>query len=376
MSLKTPIYIAVINDIATDQRVQRVASTLSRSKNPITIIGRKLKDSPPVNNPCFKIKRFQFLVNKGFTFYAFYNIRLFLYLIFKKSGLILSNDMDTLPACFLASRLKKSKIVFDAHELFAEVPELQEKILVKRFWKGAEKILLPKLKYAYTVSSGLASEFYKDYGIKMEVVRNLPFRKQIDGIPPLDPPAIIYQGALNKGRGIEKVIKALLYLENIQFIIIGTGDIEDKLHELVKKTKVGDKVIFMGRKLPNEVKEITPTASLGISLEENLALNYYYALPNKVFDYIQAGVPVLCSGFPEMKKIVDDYGIGQATLEEDPEKLAVIIDKMIKNREFRNEWKKNLKIASNELCWEKEEIKLMKVYEKVGLVFDDPQSSF
>lgn len=366
-----PIYIAVINDIATDQRVQRVACTLAKSKNPIIIIGRKLKNSPQVSNTCFKIKRFSLVARRGFLFYALYNTRLFFYLIFKKGGLILSNDMDTLPACFLASKLKKSKLVFDAHELFAEVPELIEKMLVKRFWKVTEKILLPKLKYAYTVSPGLAGEFYKDYRINMEVVRNLPFRTILKEKVIMNPPAIIYQGALNRGRGIEKVIKALVFLKNVQFIIIGAGDIEDKLQELVEKVQVDDKVTFMGRKLPNEVKEITPGASLGISLEENLALNYYHSLPNKVFDYIQAEVPVLCSGFPEMKKIVDHYSIGQTTLEDDPGKLAVIIDEMINNQGLRKEWKKNLKVAANELCWENEENKLIKVYEKAGLNFDD-----
>jgi glycosyltransferase involved in cell wall biosynthesis len=176
---------------------------------------------------------------------------------------------------------------------------------------------------------------------------------------------IIYQGALNIGRGIENVISAMKYLDDAIFLIVGKGDITEKLMKIAENESVSDRVVFIGRVPIEELYFYTKCAHLGISLEENLGLNYYYALPNKIFDYIQAGVPVLVSDFPEMRKIVEEHKVGYCTLERDAKKLAIIISEILANEEEYTKLKERVKVAAQQLNWETEEKKLMEVFEKV-----------
>ena len=132
---------------------------------------------------------------------------------------------------------------------------------------------------------------------------------------------------------------------------------------------LGNRVEFMGRIPFGELSAYTRQAALGISLEENIGLNYYYALPNKLFDYIQAQIPVLVSDLPEMRRIVNEYAIGQVVRDRKPEFLARQVKEMMSSEAQRKKWKKNLHRAAAELCWENEVDKLRDVYREAGLVF-------
>jgi glycosyltransferase involved in cell wall biosynthesis len=327
--------------------------------NKVLLIGRKFSNSHSVNRD-YKIKRFSLLFNKGPLFYAEYNFRLFFLLLFSRADIYLANDLDTLYANYLASKIRGKVLVYDSHEYFTEVPELIGRNFVRNFWLRIEKRIIPKLKYAYTVCQSLSDEYYKKYNVKFSVLRNVPFKldKTIctnKKIFPVDKKIIIYQGALNIGRGIESVIKSIKFLENVNFVIIGDGDIREQLKDLVMSENVSEQVFFTGKIPLEELTEYTVSAHLGISLEENMGLNYFYSLPNKIFDYIQAGIPVLASDFPEMKRIIESYNVGVCTLERDPKKLAEIIKSMLFDESVRDIWKKNTIKAAAELCWENEE---------------------
>ncbi|MCK4750886.1 MAG: glycosyltransferase, partial [Bacteroidales bacterium] len=225
------------------------------------------------------------------------------------------------------------------------------------------------IKYSSTVSQSVANAYYEGYGIRMECIRNLPFcdRKEVrrqDILVSGPNRIIIYQGALNVGRGLERMIEAMQYLDAFHFQIFGDGDIAGQLVVLSKELKVEDRVEFMGRLPFQELKPYTRQASLGISLEEDMGLNYRYALPNKLFDYIQSRIPVLVSDLPEMRKVVEQYDIGQILRDTDPEMLAKQVKEMMESDELRMIWKKNLYKAASELCWEKEEEKFRMLYLK------------
>jgi glycosyltransferase involved in cell wall biosynthesis len=178
---------------------------------------------------------------------------------------------------------------------------------------------------------------------------------------------IIYQGALNVGRGLELMIQTMHFLEEVIFIIAGIGDIEMQLRDLVKQEGLEDKVEFKGRLLPDQLLPLTFSCDLGISLEEDLGLSYRYALPNKMFDYIQARVPILCSALPEMKRIVETYGVGIATRERQPEKLAAIVRYMLEERSS-GAWLDALEKAAGELCWENESKRYEEILERCGVI--------
>jgi len=363
-------YISVINDLATDQRVGRVAKLLVEQGFDVLCIGRRFKMSPGMGKQPFRVRRYRMLFSGGPLFYACFNVRLLITLLFlKRPALLISNDLDTLSANFLAGRIRRVPLIYDSHELFTQVPELINRRVVQSVWKGIESRLLPKLKYAVTVNYSIATIYRRLYGTRFRVVRNVPERIEYPFREEERPEKqmIIYQGALNVGRGLELMINVMQYLDNVLFVVAGTGDIEEDLIQKVVQMNLGDRVEFKGRLMPEELAPVTMLADLGVSLEEDLGLNYRYALPNKLFDYIQCRVPVLCSALPEMSRIVDSYGIGISTKERDPEKVAGIIRYMLKERSG-GAWMEALNRASHDLCWENESKVYIELLNECGVL--------
>ena len=359
------IYLAVTNDLITDNRVHKAASTLLKSGAIVTLIGRiKSANTPAIDRP-YNTKRFKLIFKQGPCFYIEYNIRLFLFLLFRRFDIIVANDLDTLLGSYLASKLKSKKLVYDSHEYFTEVPELVNRKFPKKVWKYLEKKILPKIKYAYTVSESIAKTYFKLYGVEMQVVRNVPYLNKISQekeIQKSNSKTILYQGSLNVGRGLEQMIDAMEFIDNAKFIIIGDGDITNQLKERIQSKKLENKIELRGRIPFEDLINETSKADLGIALEENLGLNYYYALPNKLFDYIQAGVPVLVSPFPEMQKIVNEYDIGTVYDHKTPQALADKINEIFDLENRYQKWKDNTVKAAKELCWENEEKILINIY--------------
>ncbi len=368
MKRKRKIIISVTNDLIADNRVKKTAGSLKSFGFEPLLVGRLLPGSLPLNEP-FSHKRFRLLFNKGFLFYACYNIRLFFFLLFQKADIFLANDLDSLPANYLAAKLRGKKLVYDSHEYFTEVPELINRKKVKRVWEEIERRILPKLKYTYTVCDSIAEIYNKKYGISMKVVRNIPPCKRAKvldkkgNLPiPQGQKVVLYQGAVNIGRGLEYAIKAMQYTQDVCLLIIGNGDIKPELKNLVSELALEEKVFFMDKMPGNELAAYTRQADIGISIEENMGLNYYYALPNKLFDYIRAEVPVLVSPLPEMAAIVRKYDIGSCIENHSPEHIAEKITSMLHERTRYAEYKSNLKKAGSELCWENEEKVLEEIF--------------
>lgn len=358
------VILSVINDLSTDQRVHKVASTLIKHNYDVTLVGRKLSKSLKIDRK-YKTFRMSLLFSKGPFFYVEYNLRLFFYLLFKKVDILVSNDLDTLLANYLVAIIRGKKIIYDSHEYFTEVPELKNRKFVKNIWLKIEKKIVPKLKSTYTVSEPIAKIYNEKYGTNFIVINNYPNFSELKAktnFSNTEKKVILYQGALNIGRGIELVIKSMKYIDNAIFVIIGDGDIAKLLKQIADSEGVSDKIRFFGR-IPFEKLSIyTNSADIGISLEEDTNLNYHFSLPNKLFDYIQAELPVLVSNLPEMKKIVQKYDIGLILTSRDIKDTAHVIQKMLNDSEKILEWKQNLKKASIELCWERQENLLLNIY--------------
>lgn len=364
---KKRIIVSVTNDLVSDNRVHKVCTSLVKMGFKVLLIGRRLPGSLPVEKRTYQTKRFRLLFKKGPLFYACYNFRLFLFLLFAKFNVLLSNDLDTLPANFLASKLKNKPLVYDSHEYFTEVPELVNRPAVQKTWEWLEKRTLPKLKYAYTVCDSIAEIYRQKYGTSFRVVRNFPMASQLKKDSPArsekNEKTVLYQGAINVHRGLEQAILAMKYLNHARLLIAGDGDIRVQLEKLVQQEKLENKVEFLGRLPISELAKITPTADLGLSVEEDVGLNYRFALPNKLFDYIQAEVPVLVTNLPEMAAIVTRYRIGEIAGSLEPEKLAAKINLALFDEAKRQKWKDNLKVAASELTWENEEKRLILIFE-------------
>ena len=302
---KNKIIVSVTNDLVADNRVHKVCTSLINMGFDILLIGRKLPKSLPLNIRDYQTKRFNLIFKTGALFYAEYNFRLFLFLLFAKFNVLLANDLDSLTANFLASKIKNKPLVYDSHEYFTEVPELINRPKTQRIWQWLEQKMVPKIKYAYTVCNSIAKIYEEKYGTEFKVVRNIPKAIKTTVVKDENPTKIIlYQGAVNIGRGLEQAILAMKYINRAKLIIAGDGDIKTQLESLVEKENLLNRVEFTGRLPIEELAKLTPQADLGLSIEEDLGLNYRFALPNKLFDYIQAQVPVLVTNLPEMVAIV------------------------------------------------------------------------
>jgi len=360
------VSLSVINDLVTDNRVHKVAVSLQKMGFQPVLVGRLLPESHTVERD-YQTHRMKLLFRKGPMFYFEHNLRLFLYLLKSEIDVFVANDLDTLPANYLASRIKRKPLIYDSHEYFTEVPELIGRPVIKAIWTWLEKLLVPRVDAAYTVCDSIA-EVYRDlYKIDFKVVRNLPVctqaeirdnQEKVSGQPKI----ILYQGALNLGRGIEAAIRAMQYMEGAELWLAGDGDITQQLKQMVAELKLEDKVKFLGRLPLTQLHEVTRQADLGISLEEDLGLNYRFALPNKLFDYIQAGVPVLVSNLPEMRRVVEHYQIGIIAETHQRKELAELMKTALFDQGKRQVWKQNLPFAAKELCWENEEVVLRTIY--------------
>lgn len=360
------IIVSVTSDLVSDNRVHKVCTTLQNMGFEVLLVGRKLPASLPVNVRNYAVKRFSLPFYKGPQFYAAYNIWLYLFLLFSKFDILLSSDLDTLPANFIASRVKNKPLVYDSHEYFTEVPELINRPQIKKVWEWLEKKMVPQIKTAFTVCNSIAKIYEEKYGTPFRVVRNLPVKGNFEAKTEKsenEQKIILYQGAVNIGRGLEQAILAMHFIENAKLIIAGDGDIKADLQTLVIKENLQNKVEFTGRLSLVELAKLTPTADLGLSIEEDLGLNYRFALPNKLFDYIQAQVPVLITNLPEMAAVVNQYQIGEITGSIEPHTLAEKITDALYNQEKRKIWKANLPLAAKELTWKNEEKVIWEMFE-------------
>lgn len=360
------LVMTVINDLAGDQRMHRIASSLQEAGYQVCVVGRQYRDSPRLPQRPYQIYRMRLWLRRGKWFYLEYSIRLFFFLLRKKIDLINANDLDTLLAGFLVSRWKKIPLIYDSHEYFTEVPELVHRPRTQNIWLRLERWIFPQLTSVYTVNQTLASIYTSLYSVPVQVVRNVPFRREV-ARQLANYPILIYQGALNVGRGIELMIQAMRHLPGYKLWIIGRGDIESQLRSQAQDLGLEDQVIFRGFVPLEQLATLTAQARLGFSLEEDLGANYRYSSPNKIYDYIQAGVPILVSDLPEMRNIVDTYQVGQCLSNDQrqAELLAAQVHRMLSDQAQYEGYVAKCSLAAQELNWEQEQETVLNIYQKV-----------
>jgi glycosyltransferase involved in cell wall biosynthesis len=369
MPIKMRVLVTLSNDLVTDQRVQKVCNSLIEWGHQPILIGRQLTNSLPLPEWSFKAVRMKLFFRSGPLFYAELNIRLFLKLLFSPCDAIHANDLDTLLPAFLVSRIRNKQLVYDTHEYFTEVPELVKRPKVQKIWKRIESNIFPRLSKIVTVNESIASLYEQAYGKKLEVMRNIPRAIQIQkksrldlGLPENTFIIILQGNGINIDRGGEEAVIMMHHLEHVLLLIAGSGDVIPELKKYVIEHQLQDKVRFISRMPYSELMTYTACSDLGLALDKNTNINYRFSLPNKVFDYIHAGIPLLASDLIEVRRIIEENKVGLIAQNHQPEHLADLVNELIVDKAMQADFRENCKQASLNLYWENEVLSIQKWY--------------
>jgi glycosyltransferase involved in cell wall biosynthesis len=368
---KKSVVVSVINDLVTDQRVDKTCQLLTEMGFSVLLVGRVKRESHAMPVRAYNTKRMKLLYEKGPCFYAEFNLRLFLFLLFKKAHLLVSNDLDTLWPNYLIHKWKKIPIVYDSHELFTETPEVIHRKFVQSTWLKIERSIFPKLKDVITVCDSIADIFKEKYKVDVKVVRNIPPQRNIKNHKtrreldlPEDKKILILQGSgINIQRGAEELVEAMQFIPDYLLLIIGGGDVIANLKKQTAGLKLKN-IRFLPKQPMESLISYTRNADLGLTLDKDTNLNYRYSLPNKLFDYIHAGIPVLASPLVEISKIIHKYEVGTTIKNHDPKHISEKIKEVLNNENQLSLWKENLKFAAEDLSWDREKEILIKIYQQ------------
>lgn len=359
------IIASAFSNLYTDQRIEKVCHTLYENGYEIELIGNDWNGAEDMSRP-YPFSRIHLISKSLKTAYFEFNWKLYRQLKKKadKNTILHANDLDALLPNYLIAKKLNIPLVFDSHEIFSEMPAVQGK-MSQKLWRYLEKSVIPDIKLMITASASYAAWFKNKYGVNAAVVQNAP--KKINNIPDIPenhPKILLYQGVINPFRGIDKAILAMHHLEGIIFQIAGDGPKKKEYEELVIHENLQNKVRFLGKLLPHDLRKVTLRADCGMSIEENGGESYYYSLPNKVLDCIQARVPLVLSGLPEMQNIKQQFDIGEIIMDHRPEHIAQSVKAVI--GKGRKNYQSELEKAAHVLCWENEEIKLLQVFESAS----------
>jgi len=357
------IYFTVTNDLTFDQRMHRICDSLSSSGYKVYLVGRKISSSRKLDTKSFQQIRIRNFFNKGFLFYAENNIRLFFLLLFHKMDLICSIDVDTILPGMLISKLKRIKRVYDAHEFFTEMKEVRSRARVRKVWERIEKTCVPQYEYGYTVSQGLSDAFREKYNRDYRVIRNFPVMKPLNEELRRER-FLIYQGAVNEGRGFEYLMPAVKSTGE-RFIICGDGNFMNQLKKIIQDNSMQHQVELKGMMLPDELYLLAQTAALGVGLAEKEGINQYHSLANKFTDYIHAGLPQIAMDFPEYRRLNEQFEVAVLINDLSVERIAATLSSVMNNQELRERLHQNCIAARKVFNWQTEEKVLIEFYKKL-----------
>jgi len=290
------------------------------------------------------------------------------------SDIIHAHDLDTLIPCRLASRRHHSTLIYDSHELYTESIHVGHRPFTKFIWRIIELAFIKSADAVITVCKGIADELVERYRLDKTpaVVRNFS-DKPIDVLSksvPADlisfkqyhPKLMLYQGYVQRGRGLDDAIDALATAPDWGLVICGEGPYQQKCMERALKIGVEHQIIWLGQLDLDTLYQVTRYCDLGLCMIEPISLSYYYALPNKLIEYVQAGLPVVGSDLPEIRRIMDEYAIGWVV---DEHKNLHYLLKSFETLKEDKSIAMGITSASHSLNWQHEKLSLLEVYKTV-----------
>jgi len=351
---------AFLGNPHTDSRITNIYESLQNCKKSVKVFGFDWYGGDYESSADWEI--IKLARRPALFFYIKFVLKLFFRLLDCRSEIYIAEDVYTLPLVTIIAKGRKKKLYYNSREFYTSIGGLTEKSSIQKFIAAIEKFFIRYVDVV-TVTGEMDKEFIENLYHPKEiiVIRNIPkkvspkkeeivnlrerFNIQENKI------ILIYQGMLQKGRGIYQSIEAIEKIENAALVLIGYGPDEEKIKNLIIKKNLHDKVFLTGAIEHKHLLNYTAGADIGLTLIENISTSYYYALPNKLFEYLNAGLCVISSPLPQMKNIVEKFEVGEIVEYENIEKITETINKLTNNPELLEKYKQNALTARNELNW-------------------------
>jgi glycosyltransferase involved in cell wall biosynthesis len=281
------------------------------------------------------------------------------------AALLVGHDLDGFLAGIRAKRRLGAPLVYDSHELYPDYAARDRPAYELRGWIRYESRLIRHADLVIAVTPSRADVMAQRYGIPTpSVIRNMPETAR----PPTEPMAslreglpegsrvVFYSGSMQVARGLEQLIPALAQLPDAVLVVMGSGDDDYVVHLKAIAADVGveDRMVMRPPVRPHEVVAASADADVGVVLNRNVSLNNWLSLPNKIYEYLAAGMPVVTSNSPEMTQLVSEYDVGETCDPESPADIARAISAVLGDRERYDRLRENARRAAPELTWERE----------------------
>jgi len=364
-----------INPIDYERRIKNQAESSKKTGHRVWIVALgKPGDSSTVEQGGIPVRRLKIPFYKGGPLkFIHYNLKVFLLLVFKSLEVLHAHDLWVLPAVYSLRLFKNFRIIYDAHEYYEGLEIFNKNRIRKKFWLLIEKTVITYVDVLITVSEPIARLYKQKYPTLkyIEVIRNVPKKEVINNalisekLPVTDKKIVVYQGHFKPGRGLLKLIEAMSDIDGVQLVLIGGGELEQEIRNKIKLLDIEKKISLPGYIPTNQLISTASKADLGVVLFEPTSLNYTYALPNKFFEYMMAGIPVLASNLETFEEYIKTYRTGVTVDPKNVQEITQTIKKMIADDEQLMEWRENSRQASNTLNWENESHKMKQIYEKI-----------
>lgn len=391
------VCIHVVRAARTDVRAMRAASALVEAGYAVSIVDIESESARSFERNIGGIQMEHILIpdwhrSRGFELWFFVKAaQAFLLSILKlvqvQADIYHASEVTALPASYIAAKLRRKPLLFEAYELPLEDVPLSEMGIVRRYFHKLLAVLLafmiPQCAAVITVSPPIVQEIRKRYHIsRVALVRNiLPYKKvaksdrlrEYLGLHP-GVRIALYQGNLQPDRGLETLVHAAEFLEQDIVIVMmgkGIGTTQSRLEALISSKGVADHVKILSSAPYEELLDWTSSADIGLTLIPlDYTLNMKLCLPNKLFEYLMAGLPVLSAPLESVAEIIHAYDVGRVVSSLDPQDVAAAMNAMLKDSAALASMENNARKAAEELCWEKESRELIGLYRDVlkGLV--------
>ncbi|MBL0294003.1 MAG: glycosyltransferase [Saprospiraceae bacterium] len=359
------IVVLITSNFDFDQRMQRIVNTMTHLGYKVTVLSPYVSDE--TNG--IDLVRLMTFFKKGKGFYLVYNLLAFVHVLFNKNQIIYTVDMDTAWVGYFYKKIFKCCWILDMHEYFSEMPEIAGSLFVKNIWAFTEKMTITACDIAISVSPSLQSLLELQFKRKVWLVRSLPYlqdKASSKNEHTIKEKVIIYQGALNEGRGLEYLVDIWAHMPpRFTLALYGEGTISNLLKRMVKDRKMDDQVKFYGKLKPDQLKNETQNAWLGLNLLSNRDLNSFHSLANKFFDYVQAEIPQITHSFPNYKLLNEEFEVAALLKYHDQSMIDLILE--LEKDEAKYQYlKSNTFKAKKVWNWQNEEKVIEKILEQSG----------